>query len=114
MREHWLPDRVKEWDDAIEEYIAIEEASKQHDRPSAKEWNTSIPELLASSFTRKDLAKVHACLRAVAPIEAQGMTLITRIELAALRLFRTVTPAAMKSARGPMDQKYSPWRKSSL
>jgi len=86
MREHWPPDRVKEWDDAIDEYYAIEEASKQPDRPSAKEWNTAIPELLASPFTRQDLAKVHACLRAVAPIEAQGMSLITRIELAAIFL----------------------------
>ena len=86
MREHWPPDRVKEWDDALDEYYAIEEASKQPDRPSAKEWNTAIPELLASPFTRQDLAKVHACLRAVAPIEAQGMSLITRIELAAIFL----------------------------
>jgi hypothetical protein len=83
MREHWPPDRVKEWDDAINEYFAIEEASKQPDRPSAEEWNTSIPELLASPFTRKDLAQVTECLHAIAPIEAQGMTLITRIELAA-------------------------------
>jgi hypothetical protein len=28
MREHWPPDRVKEWDDAINEYFAIEEASR--------------------------------------------------------------------------------------
>ena len=83
MRDHWPPDRVQEWDDAIDEYFAIEEASKQPDRPNKEEWNTSIPELLASPFTRQDLAKVHACLRAVSPIEAQGMTLITRIELAA-------------------------------
>src|SRR5215831_5606347 len=86
MREHWPLDRVKEWDDAINEYFAIEEASKQPDRPSTKEWNTSIPEPLASPFTRQDLAKVHACLRAVEPIEAQGMSLITRIELAAVFL----------------------------
>ena len=86
MREHWPPDRVKEWDDAINEYFAIEEASKQPDRPSPEEWDTEIPELLASPFTRQDLAKVHACLHAIAPIEAQGMTLITRIELAAIFL----------------------------
>jgi hypothetical protein len=53
-REHWPPDRAKEWDDAIDEYFAIEEASKQPDRPSAKEWNTAIPELLALPFTRQD------------------------------------------------------------
>src|SRR5262249_24342934 len=71
---------------AIEEYFAIEEASKQPDRPSKEAWNTSIPELLASPFTRHDVAKVHACVQAVEPIEAMGMTLITRIELAALFL----------------------------
>src|SRR5262249_13834915 len=81
MREHWPPDRVKEWDDAINEYFAIEEASKQPDRPSAEEWNTSIPELLASPFMRRDLAQVAECLRAIAPIEARRTTLITRIEL---------------------------------
>jgi hypothetical protein len=83
MRDRWPPDRVKEWEDAVNEYRAIEAASKQPDRPSKEEWNTSIPELLVSPFTRQDLAKVHACLQAVEPIEAQGMTLITRIELAA-------------------------------
>src|SRR5262245_18605004 len=41
---------------------------------------------LVSPFTRQDLAKVHACLHAIAPIEARGMTLITRIELAAVLL----------------------------
>jgi hypothetical protein len=82
----WPPDRVREWSAAIDEYRAIEAASKQPDRPTKEEWNTAIPELLVSPFTRQDLAKVHACLRAVSPIEAQGMTLITRIELAAVFL----------------------------
>jgi hypothetical protein len=59
-------------------------ASKQPDRPSKEEWDTSIPELLVSPFTRADLAKVHECLRAIEPIEARGMTLVSRIELAAL------------------------------
>lgn len=85
-KSNWPPDRVKEWNAAVDEYRAIEAASKQPDRPSKEEWNTSIPELLVSSFTRHDLAKVHACLQAVEPIEAQGMTLITRIELAAVFL----------------------------
>jgi hypothetical protein len=85
-KSHWPADRVKEWNAAIDEYRAIEAASKQPDRPNKEEWNTTIPELLVSPFTRQDLAKVHACLRAVAPIEAQGMTLITRIELAAVFL----------------------------
>jgi hypothetical protein len=87
----WPADRVKEWNAAIDEYRAIEAASKQPDRPSKEEWNTSIPELLVSPFTRKDLAKVHACLHAIAPIEAQGMSLMTRIELAAVFLASTLS-----------------------
>jgi hypothetical protein len=79
----WPADRMREWNTAIDEYRAIEAASKQPDRPSKEEWNTAIPELLISPFTRKDLAQVDECLHAVAPIEARGMTLITRIELAA-------------------------------
>jgi hypothetical protein len=86
MREHWPPSRVKEWDDAIDQFFAIEDASKQPDRPSKEEWNTTIPELLVSPFTRKDLAHVDECLRAIAPIEERGMPLITRIELAAALL----------------------------
>jgi hypothetical protein len=82
----WPADRVREWNAAVDEYRAIEAASKQPDRPNKEEWNTSIPELLVSPFTRKDLAQVDECLRAIAPIEARGMTLITRIELAAALL----------------------------
>jgi len=88
----WPADRVREWNAAIDEYRAIEAASKQPDRPSKEEWNTTIPELLFSPFTRKDLAQVDECLRAIAPIEARGMTLITRIELAAL-ILRCTAPA---------------------
>jgi hypothetical protein len=79
----WPREHIKEWDDAVDEYRAITAASKQPDRPSKEEWDTAIPELLVSPFTRADLAKVHECLQAIAPIEARGMTLITRIELAA-------------------------------
>src|SRR6516225_2049654 len=53
MREHWPPDRVNEWDDAIEEYFAIEDATKNADRPYPKEWSTEIPEMLASGFDLK-------------------------------------------------------------
>src|SRR5262245_13933873 len=88
----WPADRVREWNAAIDEYRAIEAASKQPDRPSKEEWNTSIPELLVSPFTRKDLAQVDECLHVIAPIEARGMTLITRIELAAL-ILRCTAPA---------------------
>ena len=53
MRKHWPPDRVKEWDDAIEEYFVIEDASKNVNRPNPEEWSTEIPEMLASGFDRE-------------------------------------------------------------
>jgi len=86
MMDAWPADSRKEWNDAVKEYFLIEEASKQPDRPTPDEWNTQIPELLVSPFTRQDLAQVHECLRAIAPIEARGMTMIARIELAATLL----------------------------
>jgi len=46
-------------------------------------WNTKIPELLLSPFTEDDFALVKKCLKALSPIERQGMKVATRIELAA-------------------------------
>lgn len=41
MREHWPPDRVKEWDNASDEYFAIEEASKgKNVKPLQSQWTT--------------------------------------------------------------------------
>ena len=82
----WPADRVKEWNDAVKEYDLIEQASKQPDRPDPDEWNTQITELLVSPFTKQDLEQVRECLRAIAPIEARGMKVATRIELAAALL----------------------------
>jgi hypothetical protein len=79
----WPPDRRKEWEDAVKEFFLIEEASKRPDRPDPSEWKTEIPELLVSPFTKHDLAQVHECLSAIAPIEARGMKVVTQIELAA-------------------------------
>jgi hypothetical protein len=79
----WPPDRTAEWDQAIEEYFAIEAASKDPNRPDPAEWTTEIPELLTSPFDQGDLDQVKECLRAIAPIEARGMKVVTRIELAA-------------------------------
>jgi hypothetical protein len=81
--ENWPADSRKEWDDAIKEYFLIEEASKRPDRPDPSEWKTEIPELLLSPFTKQDLAQVRECLRAIAPIEALGIKVVTQIELAA-------------------------------
>ena len=46
-------------------------------------WHTRIPELLLSPFSDADFKQVKECLKALAPIERQGMKLATRIELAA-------------------------------
>lgn len=46
-------------------------------------WHTRIPELLLSPFSEDDFKQVKECLKALAPIERQGMKLATRIELSA-------------------------------
>jgi hypothetical protein len=93
MRDHWPPDRVQEWDAAIDEYFAIENAKAEGNLPAPSEWTTEIAELLTSGFTRDDLATVHEIMRAVAPIEARppGLKVVQRIELAACSWLRRVT-----------------------
>jgi hypothetical protein len=88
LSDRWPPDRTAEWNQAIEEYFAIEAASKDPDRPDPREWTTEIPELLVSGFTRQDLSKIHEILHAIAPIEARppGLKVVQRIELAAVFL----------------------------
>jgi hypothetical protein len=84
MREHWPKDRVKEWEDAIEEYFAIEDATKGVSRPNPEEWSTEIPEMLVSGFDQQDLEKVREILAAMEPIEGrEPLKVIVRIELAA-------------------------------
>ena len=113
-KSRWPADRVREWNAAIDEYRAIEAASKQLDRPSKEEWNTAIPELLVSPFTRKDLTQVDECLRAIAPIEARGMTLITRIELAAALLTSACSHGCTSGAEvGGGGPNIFAWRNSS-
>ena len=79
----WPADHRKEWNDAIDEFFALEAAAQSRAEPHPKGWDTEIPELLASPFSQEDLDQVHECLRAVGPIEARGMKVVTRIELAA-------------------------------
>jgi hypothetical protein len=49
-------------------------------------WNTLIPELLISPFTQQDYDQVRECISVIAPIEARGMKVVTRVELAAALL----------------------------
>jgi hypothetical protein len=98
MREHWPQDRVKEWEDAVEEYFAIEDATKGVSRPNPEEWSTEIPEMLVSGFDQQDLEKVREILAAMAPIEGrESLKVIVRIELAAAFL-ATACSAAYDSA----------------
>ena len=85
-KSRWPPEHIKEWNDAVAEYRAIEAASKRPDRPDPRLWDTKIPELLMSPFTQQDFDQVSECLHVIAPIEARGMKVVTRIELAAALL----------------------------
>jgi len=59
-------------------------AAARPDKP--KGWNTQITELLISPFTQQDYDQVRACISAIAPIEARGMKVVTRVELVAALL----------------------------
>ena len=85
-KDAWPPEHVKEWEDAVDEYRAIQAAEERTDRPDPSQWSTKIPDLLLSPFNRDDYNQVRECLDAIAPIEARGMTLGARIELAAALL----------------------------
>jgi hypothetical protein len=82
----WPRKERKEWNDAIDEYFAIEAARQETGAGSSNILQTEIPELLASPFDAKDQAQVKEVLAAAHPIEARGMKLVARIELAALFL----------------------------
>jgi hypothetical protein len=77
----WPPEHIKEWNDAVDEHRAIQARPV---RP--KGWNTQITELLISPFTQQDYDQVRECISAIAPIEARGMKVVTRVELAAALL----------------------------
>jgi hypothetical protein len=64
--------------DAVDEYRAIQAASARPDKPLG--WNTQITELLISPFTQQDYDQVRECVTAIAPIEARGMKVVTRVE----------------------------------
>jgi hypothetical protein len=78
----WPPEHVKEWNAAVDEYRAMQAAQDMGDRPNPEQWSTAIPELLIMPFTQESLNQVLECMEAVAPIQSQGMTVATRIELA--------------------------------
>ena len=64
------PDRVKEWDDAVNEYFAIEERRSSLIGEAPKSGIPQSQRLLASPFKCKDLAQVGECLNAIALLGA--------------------------------------------
>ena len=74
----WPPESIKEWNDAVDEYRAIQAASVRPDKPNG--WNTQITELQISPFTQQDYDQVGECVSAIAPIEARGMKVVTRMK----------------------------------
>lgn len=83
-KRHWSKKDIAEWNAAVDEGRAIDAARKRPDAPDPRDWSTEIPELITSPFTRQDLLQVVEITEVVAPIEARGMKVVTRIELAAV------------------------------
>jgi len=77
----WDPADIEEWNGAVDEYRAMEEAQRRPNFP--REWHTEIPAMLLSGFSQADYEKVRECMRAIASIEERGMTVAAQIELAA-------------------------------
>jgi hypothetical protein len=93
-KDHAPPDQLQEWNDAIDEYYAIEHATTANAEPHPQGWRTEIPELLTSDFSEADYAHVRECLKAMAPVEGgRPMKLVSRIELTAACLATTCSHA---------------------
>jgi hypothetical protein len=90
---------------AVDEYRAIRSARERPNFP--KNWNTEIPELIISKFTAENLAQVEECMKAIEPIEARGMTAVTRIELAA-GFVASAMSHATERARRPASAETGP------
>ena len=98
MREHWPKDRVKEWEDAVEEYFAIEDATKGVNRPNpggvVDQAEMLCPSSGSISRTWRRSAKSSQRWRRS---RREPLKVIVRIELAAAFL-ATACSAAYDSA----------------
>jgi hypothetical protein len=79
----WPADRLKEWVDAIQEYFTLSRLPESAPLPDERAWSTEIPELLARPVSQEEHDQVLQCVRAIAPIQARGMSVVARMELAA-------------------------------
>lgn len=82
--------------------------SRGADAPPPDQWSSNIPTLALSGFTMQDLERVHALVRAIAPIEKQGpMTLRARWEFAAAVLATALSSAYDAGMDAPLPDQAS-------
>ncbi|KAB2919904.1 MAG: hypothetical protein F9K29_03305 [Hyphomicrobiaceae bacterium] len=95
------PDRLAEWDSAIDEYFRLEReaqgSSPDTAQASDRSWHTDIPELQARPLEPQEYDLLLECLRAVDKILSAGATTILRMELAAA-LLASACSSAYESA----------------
>jgi hypothetical protein len=104
----WPPERVKEWEDAIQEYFALAPVDEPAAAPpDERVWSTEIPELLARPLSREEHEQVLECVGAIAPIQARGMSVVARMELAAALLADTCS-TAFRSAEAEGNAELGP------
>lgn len=106
-RQQAPPEAVAEWDAAIGEYHRLEGEAKAGASPTLEAsnvgkvdpgvWHTDIVELQSRPPTPDEYALVLQCLRAVDEILADDVTLIVRLELAAV-MMATACSSAYDSA----------------
>lgn len=91
---HWPKSRLREWNEAVEEFEDMEAKRKAVDAPDPREWSTEIPAMMFSGFDKKDYAKVRALIRAIESVEKAGpITLRARWEFAAAVLATALSSA---------------------
>jgi hypothetical protein len=93
----WPKAHREEYRAAIAEFYALFEASKGRTKPDPRQWHSEIPELEVCPISREDHQLVMACVKAIAPFQARGMTVLARMELAAV-LLADVCSSAYQSA----------------
>jgi hypothetical protein len=82
----WPRARRREWEEAVQEYFALQRPAQAGSMPDPQQWNTEIPELQARPLSRQEHEQVLECIRAIAPVQARGMSVSARMELAAALL----------------------------
>src|SRR5262245_52981181 len=66
---------------------------KPEDLPDPRQWHSELPEFQARPLTKHDHQQVLQCVKLIAPVEATGMTVLARMELAAAFMASACTSA---------------------